>query len=223
MKNGLVAFFLIVTGLWGSSVQELKEKVLDNAQDIWGWCSPEKTLNFIDLVLEARPQVCVEIGVFSGSSLYPVAATLQFLGQGVVVAIDPWDKIECIRYLDPDRDKADLKWWAHQNMDHIYFGFLNILRQHELEKRCVVVKTTSKKAAPIIGPIDILYLDGNHYEKVAQEDVELYLPKVRPGGYIWFNDADWASLKPALERLSSQCEFIKSIDNGKCLLFKKKS
>lgn len=214
--------FCVFSALYADSLEELKESVCDNFQEIWGWCSKEKALNFIDLVLEVKPQVCVEIGVFGGASLYPVASALKFLGQGVVIAIDPWDKIECIRYLDPDRDKTDLKWWAHQNMDHIYFGFLSMLRQFELEKTCVIFRYTSKKAAPAIGQIDILYLDGNHYEKVATEDVRLYLPKVRPGGYIWINDACWQSLQPALQLLEEACDVVKTIDHGNCVLFKKK-
>lgn len=208
--------------LFSNPIEELKETVLDNQQEIWGWCSQEKALSLIDLVLEVQPQLYVEIGVFSGASLYPAATALKFLGTGVAIAIDPWDKIECIRYLDPDQDTTDLRWWAHQNMDHIYFGFLSVLRQHELEKTCLILRTTSKKAAPAIGLIDILFLDGNHHEKVATEDVRLYLPKVRPGGYIWLNDATWDSLQPAQELLKAHCDVVKTIDNGNCVLFKKR-
>lgn len=222
MKKYLCLFFFFIAA-YGDSVQELKETVLDNRQEIYGWCSAEKALNIIDLVLEVKPQVYVEIGVFSGASLYPAASALKFLGTGVAIGIDPWDKIECIRYLDPDKDKADLKWWAHQNMDHIYFGFLSVLRQFELEKSCVIFRATSKKAASVIGTIDILYIDGNHNEKVATEDVKLYLPKVRPGGYIWLNDASWHSLREALKLLLASCDMVKKIDNGNCILFKKKS
>ena len=208
--------------LYGDPVKDLKANVCDNLSEILGWCSSEKALHFIDLVLELRPSLCVEIGVFSGASLYPVAAALQLLNAGTVIAIDPWDKIECIRHLNPDRDKTDLKWWAHQNMDHVYFGFLNVLRQFELEKTCVIFRSTSKKAAPAIGQIDILHIDGNHYEKTALEDVALYLPKVRSGGYIWMNDATWPSLKSAIHSLSLACDVVKTIDNGNCILFKKR-
>ncbi len=218
----IIGYLLLASCLYGNPIEELKETVLDNHQEIWGWCSREKALQIIDLVLEVKPKLYVEIGVFSGASLYPAAAALKFLGEGVAVAIDPWDKIECIRYLDPDEDKTDLKWWAHQNMDHIYFGFLSVLRQFELEKTCLILRTTSKKAARAIGHIDILFLDGNHYEKVATEDVLLYLPKVRPGGYIWLNDATWISLQPAKEHLKAHCDVVRTIDNGNCILFRKR-
>jgi hypothetical protein len=208
--------------LFADEVAELKREVCLNLEEIPGWCSCEKASHFIDLVLDVKPQVCVEIGVFSGASLYPVAAALKYLQQGMMIAIDPWDKIECIRYLDPDKNRTDLKWWAHQNMDHVYFGFAQILKHFDLDDICIVFRCTSKKAAPAIGPIDILYIDGNHYEKIAREDVELYLPKVKKGGYIWFNDAKWPSVQPAIELLSEACDLIKTVDQGNCVLFRKK-
>lgn len=212
----------IFSSLSSETVDELKYNVCDTIPEIWGWCSKEKALSFIDLVLEVKPQVCAEIGVFGGASLLPVACALKHLEQGVIVAIDPWDKLECIRYLDPDKDTKDLRWWAHQNLDHIYFGFISILRQFELEKICILLRATSKKASKVIGPIDILHIDGNHYANVAMEDVLLYLPKVRSGGYIWFNDATWATLQPAIKVLSESCDIIKTVDNGNCVLFRKR-
>lgn len=209
--------------LFANDVESLKKEVCENIREIAGWCSSEKASEFIDLVLAVKPLVCAEIGVYTGASLYPVAAALQYLGQGVVLAIDPWDKIECIRYYDPDLDRAHLKWWAHINMDHVYFGFLNVLRCYDLEETCIIFRCTSKKAAAAIGEIDILYLDGNHCEKIALADVQLYLPKIRNGGYLWFNDARWASLQPAVEYVSQFCDIVKTIEDGNCVLFKKRS
>lgn len=218
----IILFFCLFSSLCAETIEEMKLRVCDTLPEIWGWCSREKALSFIDLILEVRPQVCAEIGVFGGASILPTALTLKYLGQGVSLAIDPWDKIECIRYLDPDKDTKDLRWWAHQNLDHIYFGFISLLRQFELEKICIILRATSKKAAKVIGPIDILHIDGNHFEKAALEDVQLYLPKVRQGGYIWMNDAKWVSLQPAIRLLSETCDQIKTVDQGNCILFKKR-
>ena len=218
----LIALFLISSQIYAGPIEDLKEEVYDGVRDVYGWCSLEKASRFIDLVLEVKPRLCVEIGVFGGASLLPVASALQFLGRGIVIAIDPWDKIECIRYLDPDKDRTDLKWWAHLNMDHIYFGFLNMLRQFELEKTCMILRVTSQKAASLVGAIDILHIDGNHEPQVAEQDVRLYLPKVKQGGYIWFNDALWSTLKPAIDLLLRSCDIIDSVDNGNCILFRKR-
>jgi hypothetical protein len=72
--------------------EELKAKISQALPFLEGWCSKEKACAFIDLVLQEKPQTCVEIGVFGGKSLLPVAMALKSLGQGIVIGVDPWDK-----------------------------------------------------------------------------------------------------------------------------------
>jgi cephalosporin hydroxylase len=215
-------FITFLSVAFSDSIEEVKYTVLDNLHEIWGWCSEEKARHFIDLIYAVKPEVCVEIGVFGGSSIFPVLCALKGIGKGVAIAIDPWDKIECIRYLNPDLDTKDLRWWAHQNMDHIYFGYISLIRQYELENYVITIRSTSRKAVKILGAIDILHMDGNHYPKVVFEDVQCYLPKVKRGGYIWFNDASWPAFAPALALLEAACDKIQTIDHGNCILFRKK-
>lgn len=204
------------------NVEELKEHVCNVLPSLHGWCSREKALNFIDLVLETKPKVCVEIGVFGGSSLFPVASTLKFLGEGVIIGIDPWDKMECIKYFDPKEDEAHLNWWGKVNLERIYTSYIGMLRMFALEDRCITIKATSEKAASAVASIDILYMDGNHNEKVSTRDVELYLPKVCSGGYVWINDSLWPEMQAAVDLLMEECDVVKLIDNGNCILFKKR-
>jgi hypothetical protein len=205
-----------------TNVEELKEHVCDVLPTLYGWCSKEKALNFIDLVLEVQPKTCVEIGVFGGSSILPVASALKFLSQGVIIGIDPWDKLECIKYFDPIEDKAHLDWWGKVNLDHIYISYLNMLKRYKLLDYCITMKTTSEKAISEIDSIDILYIDGNHSEIVSTHDVRLYFPKVVSGGYIWLDDSLWPGTQQAKDLLLESCEVIKLIDNGNCILFKKR-
>ena len=203
-------------------VEVLKQFVCQVRPTIEGWCSEEKALSFIDLVLDVKPDVCVEVGVFGGSSLFPVATTLKFLNHGIIVAIDPWDKIECLKYLDPLRDQHHLQWWGMVNMNYIYYSFKELLQKHGIEKYCQIIRETSEKAAPMVDTIDILYLDGNHSEVVSTQDVQLYLPKVRHGGFIWMNDTLWTDRQDAIDLLLEACDVVKLIDNGNCILFKKR-
>ena len=176
----------------------------------------------IDLVLEVEPEVCVEIGVFGGGSVYPVAETLKFLGKGTIICIDPWDKIECIKYYDPLVDQVNLKWWGSLNMNRIYGSYLNMIKKFELDSVCKTIRASSEKAAPDIETIDILHIDGNHCEIPSTLDVMLYLPKVRSGGYIWMNDSLWAERQDAVDLLLEACDAVKLIDNGNCILFRKR-
>lgn len=220
MKNFLF-FLLFCSLLYSSPVDDLKKNVSDALPSLHGWCTKEKAFHFIDLILEVKPELCVEIGVFGGRSLFPVASALKFLNRGMVIGIDPWSKEEIIPYFDPVKDLAHINWWNKINMDQIYYGCLSMLSQHKLEDYTMILRTTSEMAAPAIGSIDILYMDGNHTEAASIQDVKLYLPKVRSGGYIWLNDSLWSSLQSAIDLLFESCEFVRLIDGGNCILFRK--
>ena len=139
-----------------------------------------------------------------------------------MIAIDPWDKIETLKYMDPVEESAHMDWWGKVPFNTIYASYLNMINKHNLGKYCTTLRTTSEKAAPEVGAIDILYLDGNHSEVVSVKDVKLYLPKVRSGGYIWLNDSTWTNLQSSIELLQESCDVIRLIDNGNCILFKKR-
>lgn len=38
--------------------------------------------------------------------------------------------------------------------------------------------------------IDILHINGNHTEANALADVQMFLPKLKKGGYLWFDDVN---------------------------------
>ncbi|HSX12960.1 MAG TPA: class I SAM-dependent methyltransferase [Chlamydiales bacterium] len=200
----------------------LKDQVCNILPSLEGWCSKEKALNFIDLVLEVKPNVCVEIGVFGGASLFPVASALKFLGKGIVVGIDPWERSECIKHYHPIKERDDYIWWSCLDFNNIYDSYCMMLRRNALGDFCISIKSTSERAASFLKDIDILYIDGNANEQVTVQDVTLYLPRVLSGGYIWINNAHWPQREKAIYLLGESCDFVKSIDNGSCLLFKKK-
>jgi len=223
MKKTILLFVLAFRFVYGEpDVDLLKQEVLTNLPHIDGWCSKEKAIHFIDLIMKEKPKVWVEIGVFGGSSVYPVASAFKLLGSGTVIAIDPWDKIECIKYYDPIKDSTDLKWWGNLNLNQIYTSFLNLLKSNLLEPYCKVLRASSEIAPKEIESIDVLHLDGNHCEIPSTLDVELYLPKVKPGGFIWMNDSSWEQRQDAVEKLAASCDVVKVIDNGNCVLFRKR-
>lgn len=210
--------------LYANPIQEgLKEKVVAELPSLEGWCTKEKAREFIDFIFEEQPEIWVEIGVFGGSSLFPVLSAFQCLDQGIAIAIDPWDKMECIKYYDPIEDKADFRWWGKLNLNQIYSSFLNMLKQNAFEPYCTVIRASSQNAIEEIDSIDVLHIDGNHSEAPSLKDVELYLPKVKSGGYIWMNDSLWRQRQEAVELLLTQCDVVKLIDNGNCILFRKKA
>ena len=222
MKKIILLFVLCFSFLQADPIEDLKKQVCNELPSLYGWCTCEKAENFIDLILQEQPEVCVDIGTFGGRSLLPVALTLKHLGKGVVIGIDPWDKIESLKHFGMTDDPRHIDWWGRIDFNDIYRSFVSMLKRHNLENYCRVIKATSEKAASQIDTIDIVYIDGNHTDYMVLRDVELYLPKVRQGGYIWLNDTTWAAMQPVIDILMESCDVIKLIDNGNCILFKKR-
>jgi cephalosporin hydroxylase len=227
----MLTILLVLTAVCSSlfsysaaDVERLKGEVVSARSTIYGWCTPEKLMNFIDLTLEVKPDLCVEIGPYGGASFLPVAYTLKFLGSGMAIAIDPWDFVECIRHLDPIEHEKSWRTWLSIPMDVVDADFQNLIRRYRLEDYTITLRMTSEKAASQIedGSIDILHIDGDHSEYGSTMDAKLYLPKVRPGGYIWLTDALWKERGDAVDLLLESCDVVKMIDDNTCFLFKKR-
>ena len=220
---GLFLFHLKALLFAGEDLEKLERRLKMISSTTMGWCSEEKSLNFLDLVLEIKPKICVEIGVFGGASLIPVACALKFLKEGIVIGIDPWDVSECIEHLDRLEDKEHIEWWSKLKMRDIYYDFVDKLILYDLEEYCKIIFKTSQEAAlDIKCSIDILHIDGHRSEKVTTQDVKTYFPKVVSGGYIWVGDALSFYKQNAIDYLLDRCDVIKVIDHGNCILFKKR-
>src|SRR6266702_880095 len=180
-----------------------------------------------DLIWMTKPDVCVEIGVFAGKSLINTALALKENEHGVVYGIDPWRKEDAVKGIGTMEDAG---YWDTVDVDALHYDCMRSIWDRGLQEHAVVIRATSRDARFLFGLgikpgwshnhcIDILYIDGGHSEEVSTLDVSIYLQKVRRGGHIWFDDADWASTRRATEMLKESCELLK--DYGNCHLYKK--
>jgi predicted O-methyltransferase YrrM len=204
------------------SWSRFKQETLSHQFETGDWCSLEKAEKMMDLIYEVQPTTCVEIGVFSGSSIYPTAKALKYLKKGTVYAIDPWSREECLKGYDSN--DPNYIWWNSIDLENIFHRFLSMLRKHRLESYCTPMRTTSEEALSHFadGSIDILHIDGNHTSDIALSDAEMWFPKVKSGGYIWFDDVNWTTTAKAVSYLKDHCEINTTYSIGnECLLFRK--
>lgn len=225
MKRGLIIFFIIsVSVLFGNQKEWIayKKKILINQKTFHGWCTEEKVNQLMDLIYDVKPKTCVEIGVFGGSSVYPIAAALKYCSSGLIHAIDPWSVQECLKGYSAD--DPNYKWWASINLDEIFSDFMKKMQHYQVNAYCVILRKTSEEAVHHFEDesIDILHIDGNHTEAIALNDIKLYFPKVKTGGYIWFDDVNWTSTAKAVKFLMQNCNgYDKTRSTSSCLLFRK--
>lgn len=157
-----------------------------------GWCTPEKGNELALAVLKTKASVVVEIGVFFGSSLLPMAMACAEQKHGIVWAIDPWSKEAAIE----GYDGANADWWGNKvDLESVYQTFLSHLKTQGVEQYVKVVRARSDDVEPP-DEIDLLNVDGQHTDQ-ASRDVERYASRVKMNGFCYMDDVDGWNGAPA--------------------------
>lgn len=179
---------------------ELKNKIFKSMAKLEGWCSETKASILVDMILLTKPEVVVEIGVWGGKSLIPMAYALQTLGKGKAYGIDPWSADASAVGMDG----VNLEWWTKVDHEMIYQGVVKSIKQFGLQKQIVLVRNTSENA-DLIQNIGLLHIDGNHAEETSYLDVTKWVPCVKKGGIIIFDDVNWSTTNSATAWLDENC------------------
>ncbi len=168
-----------------------------NYNTIHGWCTYEKATKLMDLVYKSNAKLSVELGVFGGRSLLPIAIASKKLDPtSKVIGIDAWTSQAS---LEGKNDKANDDWWSKINYDEMYNYTVDLMIQNNVYSVIELWKCTSREAVSKFKDesIDILHQDSNHSEEISCEEVELYWNKIKPGCFWIFDDTDWPTTQKA--------------------------
>lgn len=184
----------------------LKQQAYDFMNQLDGWCTRPKAAILIDIVTKARPQIIVEIGVWGGKSLVPMAAALKANGEGMIYGIDPWNNIDSLENVT---NESNLAYWGYVDHEAVMQQLISKIQHFDLENHIELIRSTSVDAAPI-QDIEILHVDGNHSEKTSYFDVTKWVPLMKSGGWIIFDDMTWYengvfTTARAVEWLNTNC------------------
>jgi len=182
-----------------------------------GWCSPEKAAALADAIRAAHVQLAVEIGVFGGASLIPQALALRDT-DGLIYGIDPWTRQSAT---EGELDPTDRAWWEREDLGKIYVGCMEAIGEEGLWPWVRILACPSEVAVEAFRDetVDLLSVDGNNSEIVSFRDVRLYLPKVKRGSLIFFDDLDWKTTALAVSYLDRRCERVRDV--GNCRIYRK--
>lgn len=206
----------------GSRLPDHLAAKIRHIQNYGGWCQIEKAEKMARLVLDTKPALIVEIGVFGGRSFLPQAFALKENRAGTIYGIDPWKNKPVIEgnqfgptTANPHPD------WTDDALAIRYEDFINAISAWDVGRHTAILRAPAERVADVFNDdsIDILHIDGNHSEIASVRDVNLYLPKVRSGGHIWFDDTDWESVGKAIRILEYSCTL--QHDNGNYRLYRK--
>lgn len=167
--------------------QSIKKQAIALMKQVEGWCSEEKASVLVDLILRTKPDIIVEIGVWGGKSLLPMSYALQANRQGVIYGIDPWSNAASVEAVENEINRA---FWSYVDHEAIMRALIQKMVQFDLGDHIALIRSTSEDA-PLIEDIDILHIDGNHSDKTSFIDVTKWVPLVKSGGWIIFDDMTW--------------------------------
>jgi hypothetical protein len=181
-------------------IEEVDRIIDATLPNMEGWCTPAKGKRMARLVVEAakeRPDtfgpLCVELGVFGGRSLICMGLAVEhcLARRGRVHGIDPYIATAA---LEGENSKANDEWWAKIDYPKILAGALKKI--NELNLHGVTIIASRSESIVDQYPdltIDVLHIDANHSELTSRRDVDLWAPRVRPAGFVVFDDIDWVS------------------------------
>lgn len=178
--------------LWQAPIVELPEhlsiKISEFAQLPNGWCTEEKARTMAALILNRKPFLAVEIGVWSGKSLLPIALACKTVG-AKCHGIDPY----CAEASVEGQTGDNAEWWGKTITPELYDSMYNLaagfLKANALDTCTTIYRKRSEEYAPL-EPIQFLHLDGNHSEQ-AYRDM-LHLDKyLAPGAIVVLDDMHW--------------------------------
>jgi len=181
--------------------QQLRYRI-SNIQRLEGWCTHQKAEHIAELILDRRPELIVEIGVFGGRTSIAMGMACQYLRHGKVIGIDPWTHAAA---LEGEQSAVDAEWWSKLDMDQIYSGAMNAIRALGVEDYVEFRRQHDADALGSFpdGGIDMLHLDSNHSELISVRSVRDWAPKVKPGGVFLMDDTLWPTQQRAVELLTN--------------------
>lgn len=157
-------------------------------QTLDGWCSVPKACALAALTTAMDVQTAIEIGVWAGRSLLPVAFAMKTKGSGQIKGIDPYTA----QASAADEFGENLKWWDNQKMhDDIKAKFWDHVKKFDVIQHVDLIEKKSDDVGFAgAGLVDLLHIDGNHQDQ-AIRDAERFGSKVRLGGIVVCDDLKW--------------------------------
>ena len=141
-------------------------------------------LELINVMSTELPMgIGVEVGTFKGEFSKEILRRWR----GTLYMVDVWNELGD-EYIDASN---------HKNFEGgVYGECMNNIKG--FEDRGIMVRATSKKASELFedNSLDFVYIDANHAYDFVKEDIQLWYPKVKSGGWVMGHDyilTDWTT------------------------------
>ncbi len=178
-----------------------------------GWSTPERCCEMAECILETEAQVCCDIGVYAARSTISMGFAARQLGSSMVYGIDSWKMDDVI---EGGMDEKNEEWWKNKSrLEEMHQATMHSIWSHHLDQWVTIIRNSSQYAYKLFTEIGFLNIDGSHNEVASCRDVELYVPLVKSGGYVFMDDIDWFQTQKAIGLLDNYCDKIRETKTEK--------
>ena len=173
---------------------------LQKAMGFFGESDEAKIAAMLAVFSDAPHSDVVEIGVLTGRSAAVLAMMARCYRIGPVLEVDLWSYAESIQHESPSQLQSMVDVWDARVSFETFLVQLTPIARHGTFN---YLPMTSLEAhwylsAQIFSPefggtrysknISVLHIDGNHDFAAVNEDVGLWLPNLRRGGWLILDD-----------------------------------
>lgn len=190
----------------------LDEKVSRSFETTEGWCSSKKAAWLTRLIVSRQAANVLEVGIYGGQSLIPIALAVQSTGGGTVIGVEPWSADVAIS--EPTDEKNDT-YWAAVDFARVKARFFANSARYGVLPMIKVMEMDSESAFRFLEPggrqFDLIHIDGAHSPQRALRDAMSWSSLVRKGGLVVLDDLSWSSVAPARDFLTQNLIVIDEI------------
>lgn len=198
--------------------RHIRDAIFNYVPHMEGWSTPERCFEMAEAMYDTRAKVSLDIGVFAGRSTIAMGFAAREIGDSMVYGIDPW-RIDSA--IEGDNVEANAKWWKeNSNLEEMHRQTMHAIWAHKLEQWVTIIRAPSQYVHQLFPVVDFANIDGCHTEIASCRDVEIYVPKVRTGGFITFDDSSWDSTQKALRIMDEMCDLTN--DTGEARTYRKR-
>lgn len=173
-------------------------EILNYLQKIDGgdWSSREMKQELYNLVIKCHnefkdTELCsVQLGVFAGATLFPMAMAHKFVNNGHVNGIDTWGYAASLDGKNhPDVDM----FWRGMDFERIYSEFQTRCQMEEWSGFAAYFRLNTKNAHELFADesVTLLHQDSAHNVETIVAEIKAWSPKIKKGGYWVISAANW--------------------------------
>jgi hypothetical protein len=143
------------------------------------------------LINEHRLQRFAELGLWKGRTFFHLLDNCPGL---TMIGVDAWEK-------RPGNTAPGGETYEAWNMAGLRAHVTRKARAYGARAEILIMET--KQAARLVadGSLCGIFIDAGHSEADVRRDIELWRPKLKPGGFLTGHDIDWPTVNAVVAEL----------------------